>query len=124
METSELMQLVDQWGAARRKRLSEQHKVDKLEEEEKKLKALVIKAMAEGKVTSVGATHSGANYSKKDKPIASDWQKIYNYIRITNEFDLLQKRLLDSAIISRWEDKLQIPGVVAFPVEDITLFTP
>lgn len=124
METQELKDLIEQWGEARRHRLIEKHKVDALEENEKKLKAKIIAAMAADKITSLGATKSGANYSKKNKPTAGNWPKIYAYIRDTGEFDLLQKRLMESAIIARWDDKIEIPGVVPFPVEDITLFTP
>jgi hypothetical protein len=118
-----LQELIDEWGATRVQRLAEQKKVDRLEETEKKLKALVIAKMVKAKQTSTGAQKYGANYSKKNKPVAGDWSKIYAYIRENNEFDLLQKRLMESAIQARWDDKIEIPGIITFPVEDITMFT-
>lgn len=118
-----LQQLIDDWGAARIHRLAEAKKVEALEVEEKKLKAKVIAAMIDAKQTSTGGQRYGANYSRKEKPTAGDWSKIYAFIKENDAFDLLQKRLTEKAVELRWEDGITIPGVVKFPVDDITMFT-
>ncbi len=118
-----LQQLIDAWGAARIQRLAEQKKVDLIEDKEKKLKAKVIAAMIAAKQTSTGAQKYGANYSRKEKPVAKDWAKIYTWIAQNDAFDLLQKRLTETAVQARWDDKVEIPGIAKFPVDDITMFT-
>lgn len=118
-----LQQLIDAWGTARVTRLAEQKIVDRLEETEKKLKAQVIAKMKTAKVTSLGGQKYGANFKSKDKPTTGDWQKLYTYIKEHDAFDLLQKRLTETAVEARWEEGEEIPGIVKFPVEDITMFT-
>lgn len=118
-----LQQPIDNWGAARIARLAQQKVVDALEVEEKKLKAKVIQAMIDAKQTSTGGQRYGANYSRKEKPTAGDWSKIYKWIAENDAFDLLQKRLTEKAVEARWEDGIEIPGVVKFPVDDVTMFT-
>jgi hypothetical protein len=118
-----LQQLIDNWGAARIARLAQQKVVDALEVSEKKLKAQVIAQMIEAKQTSTGGQKYGANYTRKEKPTTGDWSKLYAYIKENDAFDLLQKRLTETAVAARWEDGIEIPGVVKFPVDDITMFT-
>lgn len=124
MDKAELSTLIDAWGEARKKRLEAKREMDRLEVEEKKLKAQVIREMSLAKASSHGGQKYGANYSKKDKPTAGNWPKIYAWIKKNDGFDILQRRLTESAIELRREDKIIIPGIVMFPVEDITLFTP
>lgn len=123
-EETTLQQLIDAWGTARIKRLAEQKVVDKYEEEEKKLKAQVIARMKAAKATSMGGLKYGANRDpNKTKPVAGDWSKIYAWIKENDAFDILQKRLTDTAIQARIEDKIEIPGIIQMPVDDITMFT-
>lgn len=123
MSEPTLQELIDSWGTARTNRLAEAKKVEALEVTEKKLKALVIAKMMESKQTSTGGQKYGANYSRKEKPTTGDWQKLYAYIKENDAFDLLQKRLTETAVTARWEDGEEIPGIVKFPVDDITMFT-
>lgn len=118
-----LQELIDAWGTARVTRLAEEKKVAKLEEKEKQLKAQVIAKMKAAQATSMGGQKYGANFQKKDKPTAGDWQKLYAYIKENDAFDLLQKRLTETAVTARWEEGEEIPGIVKFPVEDVTMFT-
>lgn len=119
-----LQQLIDDWGAARITRLAEQKVVDRLEEKEKKLKALVIAKMKEAKATSMGGLKYGANRDpNKKKPVAGDWSKIYAWIAENDAFDILQKRLTETAVQARIDDGIEIPGIVEIPIDDITMFT-
>jgi hypothetical protein len=36
-------------------------------------------------------------------------------------WDIMQKRLTQTAIDLRWEDGVSIPGVEAFPVDDLSI---
>lgn len=118
-----LQELMDAWGTARVARLAEQKKVDALEDKEKKLKAKLIAAMKEAKMTSGKGQKYGANYTSKDMPTAGDWPKIYAWIAANDAFDILHKRLTTTAIEARWEDGVEIPGIVKLPVDEINMTT-
>lgn len=118
-----LQELVDAWGTARIARLAEQKKVDTLEDKEKKLKAKVIAAVKEAKLSSVKGLKYGANYTSKDLPTAGDWSKVYAWIKENDAFDILHKRLTTTAIEARWEDGVEIPGIVKLPVDEINMTT-
>lgn len=119
-----LQQLIDAWGDARTARLEAQRTVDQLEKGEKELKALVIAGMKFQKMSSCGGQRRGANYKAKQVPTAGDWRKIYDWIKENDAFDILHKRLTDTAIKAREEDGIIIPGIVTIEVDDITMFTP
>lgn len=124
MVNSELSDLIDAYGAKRQERLLVKQTMDKLEEQEKKLKAQVIQMMITAKASSHGGKKFGVNYKRKDKPTAGDWSKIYAWIKENDGFDILQRRLTESAVEARREDKIIIPGIMMFPVDDVTVFTP
>jgi len=124
MVNSELSDLIDVYGLKRAERLAAKHVMDELEVEEKKLKAEVIQAMIKAKATSHGGKKYGVNYKRKDKPTAGDWPKIYEWIAQNDGWDILQKRLTESAVEARREDGIVIPGIVMFQVDDVTIFTP
>lgn len=119
-----LQELIDAWGAARVARLAEQKIVDRMEEHEKNLKAVVIAKMKEAKATSMGGLKYGANRDpKKKKPVAGNWQEIYKWIAENDAFDILQKRLTETAVQARLDDGVEIPGIIEIPIDDITMFT-
>lgn len=124
MDNAALSELIDAYGEARKQRLAKKHEVDALEVIENKLKVQVVKAMIDAKASSHGAKKYGVNYKRKIKPVAGDWSKIYGWIAANDGFDILQKRLTDTAVQARWDDKIIIPGIIEFPVDDITVFTP
>jgi hypothetical protein len=123
VNTEEIKTLADFWGMKRIERLAAQKIVDKIEDEEKQLKAQLIQACKEAGISSIGGSKYGANYKTKDKPTVGDWAKLYAFIKENDAFDLLHKRLTEKAVEERWEDNVEIPGVVKFPVDDITMFT-
>jgi hypothetical protein len=113
--------LVDSYFSKREERLALQHQVDALEKEEKALKQSIIEQIRAEKISSIGGRKMRATIQTKQKPQVSSWPALYDHIRSTGEFDLLQRRLTETAVSARWEEKIIIPGVQAFPVDDISL---
>lgn len=121
MTPAELARLVDAYYQKREERLALQREVDKLDTQEKEFKALIISSLRDEKITSIGGKLKRATLNTKNKPSVNNWPALYAHIRETGEFDLLQRRLTETAVQVRWEDKLVVPGVVPFPVDDLSL---
>ena len=117
----DLPNLIDAYVDARNARLSMQKEVNELQQEENKFKAELIERLKTENLVAAASATSLVKYIVDDKPIASDWDAIYEYIMKNEAFDLLQRRLLESAIKSRWEDGVEIPGVATYPVDKLTI---
>lgn len=107
------MNIVEEYRSIRLERLDLQKKVNALDEAEKKLKEKIIEELR------AGTPHRGVILIEKQKPTVEDWAKLYAHIKATGEFDLLQRRVTESAVQERWQDGNAVPGVVRFPVYDI-----
>ena len=124
MELKELSALVDEYYEARNARLSKQRETDNLAEIESDLKRSLIEIMRTQAVSTVGGIQAVVTLRSKPKPIASDWSKVYEFIRDNDAFDLLQKRLNETAVKLRWEDEMQIPGISTFVVDELSISKP
>lgn len=103
----------DRLYAIRQKRLAAQKEVDAIESEEKALKDYIIDNLPK---SDTGASGKVARVSvgTKEIPTVEDWDVFYKYVARTKSFDLLQRRLSDSAIKERWENKKRVPGIGVF----------
>lgn len=114
-----LARLADEWDTLREKRLASQREVDKLKEEETKLKDILIGALTK-KVTSIGGKRGTATLTRKKEPTISDWDKLYKHIKKTGEFDLLYRRINPLSVKERWEHNQEVPGVQSIEVLNIS----
>lgn len=121
MSIKELPDLIDAYAEAREARLAKQREVDALQRDETSLKNSLIEMLREQDLSAAGSANYMVTYSQDEKPIAGDWEEIYGYIYETKSFDLLQRRLLESAVKARWEDGVTIPGVVTYPVDKLSV---
>lgn len=100
--------ILSQLASKRRERLTLQEKANKLEQEEKNLQAeLDALGAAEGQY--------GSYYLRvkaKQVPRAVDWNAFYKYVHDNNAFDMLHKRLTETAIMARVREGEIIPGIV------------
>lgn len=101
--------------ALKRKALAKE--VAQLEKEEKRLGEILLASVPQmGEITAPGIT---LRKIIKSKPTASDWNALYEYIRKNDAFDLLHKRLTETAVKLRWDDSVIIPGVVSQDTESL-----
>ena len=98
----------------REKRLEEQKKVDLIEAEEKAIKEHIIQNLPKSEASGVAGKLARVTVITKQIPQVQDWDKFYAYVAKTKSFDLLQKRLTDTAVKERWENGKKIPGVESF----------
>ena len=121
MKAQELALLVDQFDQVRSDRLDADKLSSTLKKQETQLKTQIIDHLQAEGVDVIGGTTLTVTLTRKSKPNAQDWGEIYGYILETREFDILHRRLTETAIKARWEDGLNIPGVTEIEVLDLSL---
>jgi hypothetical protein len=105
----------------REKRLAEQKKVDAIEAEEKALKEHIIQTLPKSEASGVAGKIARVSVITKQVPQVKDWDMFYKHVKKTGEFELLQRRLTDTAIRERWEAGKQVPGVESFNTLSISI---
>lgn len=113
--------LIDEYQRVRADRLAKEKEAKAIKDVERGHMETILEALRESETEAIGGTTHLAKRVVKDEPIAEDWEKIHAHIQATGEFDLLHRRLTDTAIKARWDDGVEVPGVGAFPVEKLSL---
>lgn len=122
MLVKEVIAVSDEYIAVQRERLAKAQEVKRLEEREHKLKEQLIQIALDAQAFTLPASNKAAvNVHRKVKPRAEKWELIYTYIAKHDAFDLLQKRLGEEAVQLRWDDGIDIPGIIGFPVYNLTI---
>lgn len=104
----------------REKRLAAQKIVDELAKQESAVREHIINNLPK---SDTGASGKRARVSvvTKQVPQVKDWDKFYAHVKKTGQFELMQRRLVDTAIRERWDNGKQVPGVEAFGVVSVSL---
>lgn len=105
----------------RLKRLEEQKKVKLLEDEEKALKNYIIQNLPKSEASGVAGRLARVTVVTKEVPQIENWEAFYKYVKKTNNFDLMQRRLADDAIKERWAAGKEIPGVNHFQAVSVSI---
>jgi hypothetical protein len=111
----------DKLYEVRQKRLAQQKIVDELEAEEKALKEHIINTLPKSETSGVAGKLARVTITSKDVLQVENWDLFYKHVKKTGEFELMQRRLSDSAINERWEQGKKVPGVKSFTVVSISL---
>lgn len=104
----------DQLFKIREKRKEMQKLVDAVEAEEKALKEHIINNLPKSEASGVAGKLCRVTVITKQIPQVQDWDKFYAHVKKTGDFELLQRRLTDTAVKERWENGKKIPGVESF----------
>lgn len=113
--------LVDRYFIAREQRIAAQRQVDAMEKEEKALKAEIIKSMRAESLSAIGGQVATVELKTKKTAKVEDWNAAYLYIQQSGHFQLLQRRMSETAVREFWDAGMDVPGVVSFPVDDLSL---
>ena len=105
----------------RQKRLDQQKVVDALEAEEKALKEHIINTLPKSEASGVAGKLARVTVVTKEVPQVKDWDAFYKHVKKTGEFELLGRRLTETAVRERWEAGKQVPGVEAFKAVSVSL---
>lgn len=112
--------VADELYTLRQRRLELQKVVDELESREKALKEHVINNLPKSDAKGISGSVANVRVENDEIPQVKDWDKFYAYVKKTNAFDLLQRRLNPKAVTDRWADKKKVPGVESFTVTKVS----
>lgn len=104
----------------RTKRLEAVKAAAELKAEENRLKEHIINTLPKDSGGAVGKTHKVIVVTKTKQQV-KDWDKFWVYVAKNKAWDLLQKRISDTAVQARIDDGKKLPGVEPFVVVDVSL---
>lgn len=107
----------------RQERLALDKVVEAMKANESVLTNHIIDNLPKGDAGAVGKTHK-VIVRTEQIPQAENWEEVYAYVRKTNAWDLLQRRLNPKAVMERLEDpknKKGVPGVKLFNAVKLSL---
>lgn len=105
----------------RAERLSENQNVKILKAFEELVKNHIIDELPASNAEGITGKVATATIVRSVIPIVEDWDKLYAYIKKNNRFDLLQRRLNETAVEEMWDAKKTIPGVGSFNVKTVSV---
>lgn len=120
-EITGLSELIEEYIQARESRLELERRAEGIKKQETKLKEQITTVLTDANLTVGGGKFHKATLVPKNKPVADDWGLVYKYIKDTDSFDLLQKRFTETAVKARWDDNIVIPGIIRFPVWELSI---
>lgn len=125
--TQQLKKLVEKPGTAkhpaqkadarfttRERRLALQKVVDELQAQETALNEWFIENLSKSEATGVAGKLARVQLGSKMIPQVEDWEVFYAHVKKTGEFELLQRRLSETAIKERLEAGKPVPGTKFF----------
>lgn len=96
----------------------ERMRLDGIAEEIRKAEYLVkeelLKRFGKQQLDGAKGKVGSASAKMRDIPQFEDDAKFYAYLKKTGDFDLLQRRLNESAVKERWEAGKKVPGLKVF----------
>lgn len=98
----------------RAQRLALSKVVDKLAEHESDLKNYVIDNLPKSDATGSAGKVARVQVKTVDVPRTGDWKKLYKHLKKTGQFELLNRALNKKAVMERWENGKEVPGVDHF----------
>jgi hypothetical protein len=101
--------LISQYRELQLKRRALQREADSIEQQEKALKEQLV---ALSLTTGYRDEKFVACVETTEEPRVDSWPALLDYIKTTGETDLLEKRVMKSAVKKRWDDRQTVPGVV------------
>lgn len=107
--------------ACEKMRLDLQKRVEKLKKLESELDQYFIDTLPVSQASGIAGQVARVQIKPNPKPIVEDWDKFYAYVKKNNAFDLLQRRVSESAVEERWADKKQVPGVGIFHTKKVSV---
>ena len=112
----------DAFKELREKRLALKREVDALYQLEKDLKHELIQHLQEAKgVTGISGQLCRIALRPKHTAQVENWDALYDHIRSTGEFELLQRRVGEGAVKERWDNGDVVPGVIDYETADLSV---
>jgi hypothetical protein len=100
-----------------------QQAVDRLKEEETKLEEHILNSFSKSDLEGARGKLAVCGISRSDQPQVEDWDKLYAFIKKTDAWDLLQRRVNSMAYRERLQAEVIVPGVTTFTRVSLSIHT-
>lgn len=116
-----LGRIIDLLYKTRYKRLDENKRIEAMKSFETELKDYLINILPKSEASGVAGKLARAQVTSKKVPQVTDWEAFFAHVAKTKSWDLLIRRVNDSAVVERWEAGKEIPGVGAFTLTNVSV---
>lgn len=88
----------------------------------KELEEHFIKTLAVGEMSGVQGAAARVQITESAIPTVApeDWTKVWAHIKKTGEWDLMNRAINRAAVVERWNNKKQVPGVGKFIAKKVS----
>lgn len=122
LSMNELGALVDSFHGLRQRKTELAKMLSDVTSEGERIRKLIIAALEFQNVTAIGGSVARVQLKYKDVPSAASWPDIHAHLTSHPEdFDILHRRLSESAIRERWAAGVSIPGVESVVLPDLSV---
>lgn len=112
---------VDALYKMRAKRLEAQKMVDLSKSQEEALKQHVLANFAEITVEGARGKLASANITRRVVADVEDWDAFFSWVAKNDAWDMVQKRVNDTAYRARLDENVEVPGAVPLTVVGLSL---
>jgi len=120
-ETITLGEAIDKLYTTRAARLALARDIKELQAKEAAAKLAVLKLLEQTGLKKASGQLATAGITTDDIPYIKDWDQVYEYIKVNDRFDLLQKRIGVVAWRDLFKDGILVPGTEAAVDTDLSL---
>lgn len=121
LKRQSLAALADMYYTVREKRLAAQKVGELIEKDEGFLREFLIANLPLSDATGIAGKLARVSVTASSIPTVENWDAFYAYVKKSNSFDLLQRRVSDKAVMERWEAGKAIPGVGKFTKKKLSI---
>lgn len=114
-------QCADLYSEVRALRLAMEKEVEEVKACESSVKQHIIDNLSKSDDTGAAGLKYRAQIVLKPTPRVADWPSFHGYVQKTGRFDLMQKRVSDTAVKDMWEAGEAVPGVERFNAVDVSI---
>ena len=111
----------DEYKRVQQLRLLMEKETDAVKARESEIKNHIINSLSKSDDTGAAGKFYRAQIVMKAVPKIANWGGLTSWIRKHDRFDVLQKRLFNSAIEDLWEQQQEVPGVERVNVPDVSI---
>jgi hypothetical protein len=122
--SSHLTDVIASYISTRTQRLALDKEAAALKEQEDLLKDLIVSKYRDQNLTALGCDTGIVKMTTLKEPVATDWAKVYEFVKANDAFELLHRRLANLAVKERWEAGEEIPGVGVHEVYKLSVSAP
>ena len=123
LDMTTVSSMVDEYVVVRAARLEQDKVAEAFRTKEEALKVALLEGMKLSSQHVLASKKHSVTLREREEPSVTDWQTLYDHIRATGDFELLQRRPTTLACRERWEAGVAIPGVSKYTVQSLSIST-